>query len=190
MTRWCLVAALTLSACASTGAFRPYAALTSRVTSAPWAAPAFTPDTGSSGAWQLSWLEARARQLNVSVEYVDLQGQVWGQSRVFNGERQVRLNEDLEINGRLVTLAHELAHMYHVLNVAQLTTPQGEVFAQTVAWRLTEKLGYDATAMSVAYLSKYKADIDMANRLWREVEAAVQWIFAYGMVPSPTPTGL
>lgn len=60
-------------------------------------------------------------------------------------------NSATKSNGQLSTLVHEIAHTLQGTHVT--TSMEAELWAETVAWLVQRKLGYDTTRESISYLA-------------------------------------
>jgi len=72
-------------------------------------------------------------------------------------QKQVRVADRLEGNGRLAALIHELAHALVAEDEAapQLDYAQGELVAESVAFACCQTVGLDTTANSIPYLASW-----------------------------------
>lgn len=87
----------------------------------------------------------------------------------------IAINRELSLNAQVATLAHELAH---VLEPAELTRFQSDVFAESVAVLVMGQLGLNTTLASASYFL-FNSTTDVAAEVRRqapEIDRTVAYI--------------
>jgi hypothetical protein len=85
--------------------------------------------------------------------------------------RATQITAELQTNARAHILAHEIGHMLQPPGL--MKGPESEVFAETVAFLVMERLGLHTLNESAAYLSQYKASLGVIDVHRRDLEWAV-----------------
>lgn len=188
---WVVLALTVVTFClAVTGCASRYDRLTRDIERAA-SLTGYEPSAGDSHKAWLSHLEVIAGLLGVTVEYVpDLKAtqDVLGRSRQgiapLEGTgpvliRKVWIDSTQPVNGRVETLAHELAHF---LTPVVLTEPEREVFAEAVMVEFTQRIGLASTRqISIRYLSTVR-HLAYLRRIYRR---EIEWAAAVLLGPHP-----
>ena len=114
---------------------------------------------GTHHYWDARNLEDRLKQYGWAVNYAPTPTGYFGITIPMT--RTITIDENLSWDERYRTLAHEAGHTQQV----NLTTAQGEVFAECVATLLT----HDRLREHARYLSIYRADLWTAVIYWQDI---------------------
>lgn len=114
------------------------------------------PITGSSHLEYLYRCEQMATGMGYELTYEDT-GKMGGWCDIDN--KKIAVNIESEVNGRVRTLIHELAHA-HGIDYSDYTRPQAEVIVESAAFMVCQSIGLDTTGMSVPYIAKWSAADD------------------------------
>ena len=86
-------------------------------------------------------------------------------------ERSIFVNNKIHTNAQLSTLAHEAGHL---LQPGTLAYPQGEVFAEGVAYLVSKHFGEDNLHSHARYLAQYKTGLSVLDVYRAEIEYAAR----------------
>lgn len=129
------------------------------------------PITGDTHAADFQELRRKAHSLGISVTVSPSEGVLWGY--YFQATRTIWVNDTLNADTQLATLAHELGH---ALQPAELDgTLESQVFAEAVAALYCKSVGLDIWRHSFSYLSGQGTLMTehVLSAYAREIEAAV-----------------
>lgn len=112
------------------------------------------PITGSSHLEYLYRAEAMATGMGYEVVYEDT-GDKGGYCDLKN--KKIAVNIESEVNGRVRTIIHELAHA-HGIDYKDYTREQAEVIVESAAFMVCQSIGLDTAGMSVPYIASWDGD--------------------------------
>lgn len=125
---------------------------------------------GDSHKWVLDNLTKWAANHGIHVEFADTtEERVYGFTFCF-GECMIVINNAETINSQASTLIHELTHAI----MQEMDPDRAEVYAETVAMLVGERVGLDSSAQSLSYL--YHHPVALHSGLLQRDQAKVNQI--------------
>lgn len=112
------------------------------------------PITGSTHLEYLYRCEQMATAMGYTVSYEDT-GEKGGYCNI--PEKKIAINIESEVNARVRTLVHELAHA-HGIDYKEYSRPQAEVIVESAAYMVCQSIGLDTSGMSVPYIASWDAE--------------------------------
>lgn len=126
---------------------------------------------GGDGA-ALASLYAHLAAMEITIYYLpqeDMPPGVVGRSEwTEEGDRFIKLRQNLSVNNTIEVLAHEGAHLFQPVHVSR---SQADIFAHIVAAHVAKRLGVpNAAANASVWLKRHKPSLRTALDLEREIE--------------------
>lgn len=138
----------------------------------------YSPPEGATLQMALDRLTAKVGEMGVGVQRVEESGGLVG--RLASHRRVIYLSSELGVDASFEVLAHEAGHLFHP---SYLTKSMSEVFAETIAWKLALRWGYDMRRSSGRYLASYKDGLDAERIFKQEIQEAVEVLLGAKAIP-------
>jgi hypothetical protein len=126
---------------------------------------------GSDLAEHVAPLEGFAREMGILVRYREDTGDTHGWYDEKNNE--IVINKNLQINGVVRTLIHELAHAYGNVNYKDYSREEAEVLVESATVMALGMIGFDTREVSVPYILAWGGDLDVLKKNLLLVETLV-----------------